>query len=168
MLSDFLFFKNFKIGIPEKDKSGFYWDNLAIIAELRQENPDWDKIFQYEEKQWPVLGQLDFVGLPLYTESNLKKEDVISFINLILEEKKARLNLSADKNAYQVEMTRIIKERQKFLEMMLEITEGDIKDFRKSKKKWWLIGGVAIAVLGFYGVRKLVKNDKNKDRKDKK
>lgn len=168
MLSDFLFFKNFKIGIPEKAKCDFYWDNLAIIAELRQKDPDWNKIFQYEEKQWPVLRQLDFVGLPLYTESNLKKEDVRSFINLILEEKRVRLNLSADKFVCQEELKKIIQERTKFFEMMLEINEKDIEDFRKSSKKWWLIGGAAIAILGFYGVRKLVKNDKNKDKKGKK
>ncbi len=169
MLSDFLFFKSSKINIPENQKKDFYGNSVSIVAEDCQKNPDWKKIRELEEKQWPVLSQLDNPGLSFFSESLADKEAVRKFINLILDEKKARINqhIIGEEN-YNKEIDRTIKERMKFLKMMLEITEEDISDFRKSKKRWWLALAGAVAVLGFYGVRKLVKNDKNKNGEDKK
>lgn len=119
------------------------------------------------DKLWTILSSLDNPGLSFYTESIAKGEDIKSFINLILDEKRARLNLApTGKEAYIREMKRIIKERRKFFEMMLEITDEDIKDFRKSEWKWWLIGGVAATaavVMGCWGIKKIAENkDKKK------
>ncbi len=169
MLSDFLFIKNFKINIPENVKKSFYGDSASIVAEDCRKNSDWAKIRELEEKQWPVLRQLDNLGLFFFAELFANEKDARDFINLIFDEKKARINRPATGEiSYGKEIDRIIKERMKFLKMMLDITEEDINEFRKSNKKWWLALAGAVAVMGFYGVRKLIKNNKNKDKKNKK
>ena len=165
MISDFLFCKALRINIPEDQKREFYGVTVNIIAEYYQENPDWEKIMKLEETQWKTLSILRDINCPFYTASSASKEEIRLFVILILDEMKARLNLSVTgKTIYERELRRIINERMKFLEMMLEITDKDIADFKKNKWKWWLklLGAGTVTILGFYGVRKLLKNNKNK------
>ena len=168
MLSDFLFLKCFQLNVPEKEKKGFYGLTVNIIAEFHQKNPDWKKIRDLEEKQWPVLQLLDIASNPFYSNSIASKKDVSDFKNLLIDEKKARRYLK-NGQLLEKELDLIIHRRMRFLEMMLEITEKDIEDFRKSHKKWWLalLGIGVVTVMGclYRGAVKLAKNHKKGDEK---
>jgi len=165
------FLKRLKtLGLPEEGKRLCYSHTIEILAEYEKEDPDCAKIREIEEKyQWPILSKLDDPTSNFY--ENVEEESKREFINLILDEKKLRLNsktmLEVD---YEKEINRIIAKRVKYFVMMLNFTAQDAKDFKKNPLKFLAIiaalAGLTGTAIFIFGKIRDKNSEKSKEKKE--
>lgn len=170
MISFQVFLKRVKpLGLSEESEKLCYSHTIEILAEYEKEDPDCKKIREVEEKyQWPILSKLDDPTLNFY--ANVEEEYRREFINLILDEKKLRLNSKTmPKEEYEKEIGMIIAKRVRYFAMMLNFTARDAKDFKKNPLKFLAIvvalAGLAGTAIFIFGK---IRNKNGKEKKEEK